>query len=212
MSTPTSNLIRTAFVFGAFALASAVVVTAVNWGEISRVTGPVRQITPENFTGVKDITPGQIVQVTGTPDVLNAVSMEGRNDNLAVYYFAPLKEYGTNFIVRVKKTKLNSNSQTFTGQIIGLTQTEYDARIRTALNKPVTLTDTERAELDTQTINDLTEQTTNNFTGATLLILEGEIPDPGVTVSNVIFWTFVLFIVLVTTFRKYVFQHLYTGR
>jgi hypothetical protein len=207
-----SNLVRTVLVFAAFGLASAVIVTAINWGEISRVTGPVKQVTPENFTGIKDITTGQIIQITGTPDVLNAVSMEGRNDNLAVYYYVPLKEYGTNFIIRVKKTKLNSSPQSFTGQVIGLTQTEYDARIRTALNKPVTLTDTERAELDTQTINDLTEQTTNNFSGATLLVLEGEIPDPGVTVSNVIFWSFVLFIVLTTTFRKFVFTHLYTGR
>lgn len=207
-----SNLIRTALVFAVFGLASALIVTAINWGEISRVTGPVKQVTPDNFTGIKDVATGQIIQITGTPDVLNAVSMEGRNDSLAVYYYVPLKEYGTNFIVRVKKTKLNSTTQTFTGEVIGLTQTEYDARIRTALNKPVTLTDTERAELDTQTINDLTDQTTNNFSGATLLVLEGEIPDPGVTISNVIFWSFVLFIVLTTTFRKFVFTHLYTSR
>lgn len=185
------------------------IVVAVNSRELARVTAQVKLITKDNFQGPKDITIGSVISIQGTPDVINAVSMELRNDDTAIAYFAPLQEYGKNFVVRIKRSQLQSRMQTFTGEVVGLTQTEYQNRIRTELNKPVRLTDQDRADLDAQTIQELQDKTTNDFSSATLLIQDGQVPSASVTYSNIAFWSVILSIVFITIFRKKIFPHLY---
>lgn len=164
------------------------------------------KITPDTFGGVDAVPTGEIVEVTGTPDLLNAVSLEKKENGEAVYYYVPLKEYGTSIVVRIKKAKLKSESQTFIGTVTGLTKTEYDTRIRNVLNKPVELTDNDRGDLDADTITLLTDQTTKDFNSKSLLLIDGETIDTGSLYAYITFWTVILFAGGVTMFRHYIFR------
>jgi len=188
-----------------FAL-SIFVVYLFNASAVAKATTPHSVVTPETFTDTKNISAGDVIEITGTPDLLNAVSMEDRNTNNALLYYVPLKEYGVNFVVEIKKSKLRTESQTFTGTVEGLTNTEFGTRIRNSLNKPVELSDADRGELDSETINILTDQTTNEFTSKTLIVQDGKIPDPGSVYANIIFWATLLFAAIVTLFRRFIFN------
>lgn len=163
-------------------------------------------VTPEDTTAIDSINFGDVVEVTGTPDLLNAVSLEDRNGGEVYSYFVPLKEYGTTFVVEMKKSKLRTELQTFAGITDGLARTEHDTRIKNRLNKPVELDDQDRADLDADTIEILTNQTTNEFTSKTILLFDGQVPDPGSVYAGIIFWSSLLFVAVVTTLRHYIFR------
>lgn len=162
-------------------------------------------ITPDNVVAVNDISEGDVVEIKGTPDLLNAVSMEDRDSGEVLTYYVPLKEYGTNFVVQIDKAKLRTEEQTFTGIAIGITHTNLENRIRNRLNKPIELNDSDRADLDADTIQALTNQTTNEFTAKTLMIQDGQIPDASGIYATIAFWGVLIFLALSTLLRKLIF-------
>lgn len=182
------------------------VVVFFNRDSLVKANTAHKQITPDTFSGTKDINLGEILEVKGTPDLLNAVSMEKKENGEAVWYYAPLKEYGNNVVVQIKKAKLKSEQQTFVGTAISLTKTEYDTRIRNVLNKPVELNDNDRGDLDADTIQLLTDQTTKDFNSKTILVQDGETVDVNSLYGYIAFWTALLFIGLTTLGRRYIFR------
>ncbi len=182
------------------------IVFAFNYSAVSRAVKPWTVITPQSFTDTKNINVGDIVQITGTPDLLNAVSLEDRDTSTSLSYYVPLKEYGANFVVQIKKSKLHTSSQTFVGTVDGLTNTAFGTRIRNSLNKPVELSDADRSELDPDTINILTQQTTNEFSSKTLIINDGDIPDTNAVYANIAFWSALLFAAVTTLLRRFIFK------
>ncbi|MCA9379080.1 hypothetical protein KC640_01505 [Candidatus Dojkabacteria bacterium] len=189
-----------------FAALAGGVVFLLNKGQLDQASSARIVVSPEDTTAVETINFGDVVEVTGTPDLLNAVSLEDRNGGEIYEYFVPLKEYGTTFVVQIKKSKLRTEQQTFTGITTGLASTEHDTRIKNRLNKPVELDDQDRADLDADTIEILTEQTTNEFTSKTILIFDGEVPEPANVYTSIFFWSVLLFMAAVTALRHYIFR------
>lgn len=185
---------------------AAVGVFILNSDELELASRQVKNITPDTFAGTKDINYGDIVQLTGTPDLLNAVGLEDRTTGNIYEYYVPLQEYDSNFIIQIKKSKLRTELQTFTGVVTGLTREEYSTRIRNVLNKPVELTDDDRAELDSDTIQILSEQTTRDFTSKTLMVIDDQIPDVNSVYANIVFWSLLLGVAGVTFFRHQIFS------
>lgn len=178
----------------------------LNKGELDRVSAPRISISPDKVVDAQDIPFGAVVEIKGTPDLLNAVSMEDKDSNAVLTYFVPFKEYGTNYVVEVKQNKLRSTEQTFTGTATGLTQTQHENRIRNRLNRAIELSDDDRADLDADTIQILTDQTTNEFTSKTLIIQDEKLPDANRVYATVIFWGTLLLLGATTLFRKSIFQ------
>ncbi len=182
------------------------VVYLLNKEGIDKSQAPVIEITPEKVVDTKDINFGDIVSIVGTPDLLNAVSLESREGDEVYYYFVPLKEYGTSYVVEIKQGKLLSELQTFVGSAVSLTGTEHESRIRNRLNKPVELSDDERENLDAETIEILTDQTTNDFTSKAVLIRDGNVPDLDAIYANIAFWGALLTATMLTFARRYIFR------
>jgi hypothetical protein len=166
-------------------------------------------ITPDTFAGTDQIELGSIVEITGTPDLLNAVSLEERNTNKVITYYVPLKEYDTNFVIEVKKANLRSEQQTFIGEVNGINKTYFDKRIKNVLNKPVELSDEDRAELDPDTIELLVKDTTKEFPNKALLINDGKVPMVSQLIASLIFWTVIVWTVIATLFRRVVFKDIF---
>ncbi len=175
-------------------------------GEVARLQQQNLIITPDTFSGTGEIELGRIVEITGTPDLLNAVSLEERNSEKALSYYVPLKEYGTNFVVQMKRERLTSDQQVFIGEVNGINKTEFEKRIKTVLNKPVELSDDDRAELDPETIELLVNETTKDFPNKALIVVDGQIPENAQIVSGVVFWATIISIALITLFRRRVFK------
>lgn len=181
-------------------------VFALNKRELDRVNAPKVEINPQKVVETKDVAFGQIVEITGSLDLTNAVSMEDKDNANVIKYFVPFREYGTNYVVEISKAKLRSDTQTFVGVATGLTQTEHENRIRNRLNRPVELSDQDRVELDAETIQILTDQTTNEFTSKTVLIRDGQVPRQEDVFASMLFWWVLAFLAAVTLARKSIFS------
>lgn len=181
-------------------------VFVLNKGNLDKVSAQRITITPENVVATKDINFGDVVEITGTPDLLNAVSMEDKDDAEIFTYYVPFKEYGTNYVVQMRKTKLRSEQQTFAGIATGLVSTAHENRIRNRLNRPVELTDQDRVDLDPDTIEILTNQTTNEFTSKTILIQDEKLPSADQVYASIAFWGTLAFLGVATVFRRTIFS------
>lgn len=191
-------LILAAVIYGA--------VFILNKGNLDKVSAPRTTISPDKLVDTKDINFGDVIEITGTPDLLNSVSMEDKDSSEVLTYYVPFKEYGTNYVVQIKKTKLRSEPQTFTGIATGLTTTEHENRIRNRLNRPVELSDQDRVDLDPDTIEILTNQTTNEFTSKTILIQDEKLPDANQVYASIAFWGSLAFLGVATIFRRTIFS------
>lgn len=189
--------------------ASGGIVYIFNSDEISTANRENLVITPDTFAGTSEIELGRVVEITGTPDLLNAATLFERNSDKVIAYYVPLKEYGTNFVVEIDRSRLSSEQQTFIGEVDGINKTEYEKRIKTVLNKPVELTDDDRAELDPETIETLLEETTQDFPNKALLVFDGQVPQESQVLSNVVFWSVILSVLLITLFRRVIFRDIF---
>lgn len=198
---------------------SAGVVFILNKGYIDNANREIIEVTPENYNEniKKSLNNDDIVKITGTPNLLQQVSQEPTNDKdeearKNIYYYVGLKEYGFDFVVKIKKGKVVSQSQTFTGKITGLSQTEFGTRIKNSLNKPVNFDETVNreiaAELDEESKAQIADKSTAKFTDSTLLVLDDEVVNLNGIYTNIIIYSSILSIFLITFFRKRVFPGL----
>lgn len=202
-----NKVLRTLVIIAILAGISTAAVVALNATALSRASKPATIIPSEGFSlDGSGINPGDVVQVTGTPDLLNAVAMENRSDKKILANFVPLKEYGSSFVIRVRTSQLRSEVQTFEGSVQTITELGYDNRLRSVINKPVEFSDADRAELDAETISLFTDQTTNQFPAKTLVVLDGDIPEATAVYASVAFWSVCLTVALATIMRSYVFK------
>ncbi len=216
------NPFKTIFYILLFTVISAGIVYLLNKSTLDAANRPLDTITPENYndTVKNNIQIGDTVQITGTPNLLyqieqinNAISTgtnQSGDDKIPQYYYVGLKEYNFDFVVRILPGKLFAKPQTFTGKAVGLAQTEFSTRIKNSLNKPISFEESinkdASAELDDEAKSQISEKSKATFSNATLLVMDGDIIDTNQTHLNIIFWTIVLSIFLITLFRKRVFS------
>jgi hypothetical protein len=175
-------------------------------------------IKPETFTeSVRNsVEFDDIVEITGTPNLLQQVSQESsRNTEDSVrntYYYVGLKEYGYSFVVRVKKGKVVTQQQTFKGIVTGLSRTEFGTRIKNSLNKPINFDDSVNRdisrELDDEIKKKISDQSVAEFTDSTFLILDEEVVELNHIYSNILMYSAMSTIFVVTVFRKRIFPGL----
>lgn len=187
--------------------------------DLSLANKAVKVVKPENYTDklLQEISYDDVVEITGTPDLLKQVSQEGaklndegQSEKSVDYYYVGLKEYGYDFVIRIKPGKLFAKQETFRGRVTGLTKTEFDNRIKNSLNKEINFQDSvnEEAakEIDAETQGQLSERSKANFTSSTLLILDNETINEKEVYIKVIFWGILASVFLITLFRKTVFD------
>ena len=174
-----------------------------------------RSVTSENYNDElkNSLQFGSIVTITGTPNLLKQVSQESKEvtDESAIqYYYVALKEFNEDFIVRIKPGKLNAESQSFTGKLIRLSDTEFGTRIKNSLNNSIDLSEEENVDasnqLDVDSKNLIAENSKGNFSNETLLILDEDIINERQVMLGIALWTTVLSLFLITLFRRIVFQ------
>ncbi len=202
-------------------------ITAISFGgvyflyrnDLSMANKPVKVVKPDNYTDklLQEISFDDVVEITGTPDLLRQVSQEGERLNdegetirSVDYYYVGLKEYGYDFVVKIKPGKLFAKEQTFRGRVTGLSKTEFENRIKNSLNKEINFQDSvnEEAakEIDAETQGQLSERSKANFTSSTLLVLDNETINEKEIYTKVIFWGILLSVFLTTLFRKTIFD------
>lgn len=187
--------------------------------DLSMANKPVKVVKPDNYTDklLQEISFDDVVEITGTPDLLRQVSQEGERLNdegetirSVDYYYVGLKEYGYDFVVKIKPGKLFAKEQTFRGRVTGLSKTEFENRIKNSLNKEINFQDSvnEEAakEIDAETQGQLSERSKANFTSSTLLVLDNETINEKEIYTKVIFWGILLSVFLTTLFRKTIFD------
>jgi hypothetical protein len=194
------------------------IVYLFNKDALESANKPKKSLTSESYTeeARDSVQVGDVVEITGTPNLLQQVSQESLdsstsdpNDRKIDFYYTGLKEYGSDFIVRISPGKLKAESQQFSGKVIGITHTEFDNRIKNSLNKAIdfkeSINSESAAELDEASQKQIAEQSTSSFTNSTLLILDGEVTDPSQIQLNILFWSAIFTLFLTTLFRKKVF-------
>lgn len=196
---------------------SFAVVFFLNKDSLDKSSRPIKELTADNYTDSikKQIEIDDTVSIKGTPNLLNQVSQESlidgsSSDRKIDYYYVGLKEYGYDFVVRIKPGKLNAEMQTFTGKVIGLSQTEFGLRIKNSLNKPINFDESVNQqasnELDSESKDQLSLKSEANFTNNTLLILDGEVIEYSNVIGGIVFWSSILSLFLITLFRKRIFN------
>ena len=214
-----SNPIKSIFLILLIIGLSASIIYVLNKSYIDTAQKEIKEITSETYNEAAkaEIQFNDIVKITGTPDLLHQVSQEPTNDKdeegkKNIYYYVGLEEYGYDFIVKVKKGKVISESQTFTGKVIGLSQSEFGTRIKNSLNKPINFDDsvnkTISKELDDESMKQIADRSTAKFTDSTFLVLDGEVVNLDGIYSNIVIYTTLLSLFLITFFRKKVFPGL----
>jgi len=214
-----SNPLKSIFFILLFITISVAVVGFLNKGSLDVANNPVKKITPDTYNeSIKQsIKFDDIIEITGTPDLLHQVSQEPLNDKdegakRNVYYYVGLKEYGFDFVVRVRRGRVNSKTQTFTGRVTGLSRTEFGTRIKNSLNKPVNFEDSVNREianeLDEESKKQIEDKSSAKFTDSTFLVLDGEVISLNEVYSNIILHSTLLSLFLITIFRKTVFPGL----
>lgn len=214
-----SNPIKSIIFISLIIICSGAVIYLLNKSYIDTAQKPVVQVTPENYSeSTKDsINYDDTVEITGTPNLLQQVSQEPTNDDdeearKNIYYYVGLKEYGYDFVVKIKKGKVISEMQTFVGRATGLSNTEFGNRIKNSLNRPINFDDSVNQdisqELDEESKEKISTQSEAKFTDSTLLILDEEVIDLNGIYTNIIIYTTVLSVFLITLFRKRVFPGL----
>jgi hypothetical protein len=212
-------MLRSLFIILLFSIFSFGLFYWLYLNEINIAKKPIRQVSPENYSSsIKNqIFYGDVIEITGTPDLLHQVSQEGKiinedgtkKDGIQ-YYYVGLKEYGHDFVIRISPGKLFSEQQTFKGKVVGLTQTEFGNRIKNSLNKPINFNDSVNKEaskeLDIESQEEIASQSKANFTSSTLLVLDNEITNINDIYAKVFFWGVLLDIFLIAVFRKIVFN------
>lgn len=209
------KIIKTlAYIFVLSAL-SFTAVYLLNKNNLDMAQKEARTINPETYNSeVKNsLQFGSVLTINGTPNLLKQVSQESKeqtDDSAVQYYYVALKEYGEDFIIKIKPGKLNAQSQTFTGKLIHLGDTEFGTRIKNALNNTIDLSDEENLDagnqLDIDSRNLIAENSKGNFTNETFLVVDEDVLNERQVVLGIALWTSVLSLFLITLLRKKVFQ------
>jgi len=188
----------------------------LNKSTLDKSSRPIKEVESTNYTeAIKNqIEIDDTVTIQGTPNLLTQVSQESllqgsTSERKIDYYYVGLKEYGYDFVVRIKPGKLNAEMQTFTGRVMGLAQTEFGTRIKNSLNKPINFDESVNSqaanELDPESKTQISQKSEATFTNSTFLILDEEVIEYSTVFGTVILWTAILGLFLITLFRKRIF-------
>lgn len=209
------NILRTVFRILVVLVISVGIVGILNIQYIEQAQKPVLEITPDTYSvEVKRlIQKGDVVQILGTPDLMLQVSQEPVNPEATVddiiYHYAGLKEYGFDFVVRIKRGKLESSEQVFRGKVIGINETNFEGRIRTALNREINFDDSVNrdisAEIDQSSKDQIRAKSVGSFTSSTLMILDEDELKLDQIYNNMVWHTTLLSLLLLAIFKKNIF-------
>jgi len=196
---------------------SFALVYLLNKNTLDKSSRPIKEVSANNYTeAIKNqIEVDDTVTITGTPNLLNQISQESFQVNSTSerkidYYYIGLKEYGYDFVVKIKPGKLEAKQQIFTGRVTGLAQTEFGTRIKNSLNKPLNFDESVNSqaasELDIESKTQLSDKSVANFSNTTLLLMDEEVVEYSTVFGSIVFWTATLSVFLITLFRKQIFS------
>ncbi|RMD77311.1 hypothetical protein D6810_01325 [Candidatus Dojkabacteria bacterium] len=207
------SLLRSIFFVFALVGISAGIVSFSYSEQLRLLSKPILEINPETYSPqVKSsIEKGTIVRISGTPNLLIQVSQEPSKDvkNPIIYHYAALKEYGFDFVVRIKRSKLNSKFNTFQGKVLGINDTEFGNRIKNGLNKEINFADQVNKELSSE-IDDAVKKliavnSAGQFSNDALLVLDEEVLDYYQLYQSLITNTVLLSIFFIAVFKRSIF-------
>ena len=181
--------------------------------QLNKLSKPLLEITPENYGPEikKNIEINDIISILGTPDLMMQVSQEPlkKNSESISYFYAGLKEYGFDFVVRLKKSKLTSIQQTFKGRVININDTNFKNRIKTSLNKEINFNEQSNKifaeSLDEKTKKQIIANSAGQFSNTTLLILDEEYITLNDVYVQMLMSIIGLAVVLISIFYKKIF-------
>lgn len=209
------NPVKTVFLMLICITISFGLVIILNNQYLEQAARPVKVVQPEGYLESQkaQIQLGDIVQITGTPNLLYQVSQEptdkSQDPNAVVYHYVGLKEYGFDFVVKIKKGKLESTKQTFIGKVNGISKTEFGSRIKNALNKPINFDEAVNEEvakeLDETSQSQIAQRSEGKFTDNSLLVLDEEVINVNEVYANIVIHSTLLSVFLVAFFRKKIF-------
>lgn len=209
------NIFKTIFGVLLILVISVVLVGALNMQYIEQARKPILEITPETYSVEvkRAIQKGDVVQITGTPDLLLQVSQEpveqNTESNEIIYHYAGLKEYGFDFVVKMKRGKLESKQQVFRGKVIGINDTSFEGRIRNALNREINFDDSMNreisSEIDQSSKDQIKAKSVGNFTSSTLMVLDEDVINLDQIYNNMIWHVTLLSFLLIAIFKRYIF-------
>src|SRR6185369_13144554 len=101
---------------------SAIISYIASSAALDLISREIKTITPENVGELKDtLRNNDIIKVSGTVNFLYLV----KDEDTANYYFAGLKEFGEDFIVKIRADKLVLDKQDFVGKVVQLSNDSF---------------------------------------------------------------------------------------
>jgi len=209
------RIIKTLAYIFVFSAISFTIVYLLNKNSLDVAQNEEKEITPDNYNSdiKSSFAAGSMIKITGTPDLLKQISQEKKDTtdtNGIQYYYVALKEYGSDFVIKIKPGKLNDQKQTFEGKLVHISDTSFGSQIKNALNNPINFDDKVNqdaaAELDSDAKNLISESSKGDFSDSTFVVLDGEVLNSRQIILGIILWTTVLSLFLITLFRRIVFQ------
>jgi len=209
------RIIKTLAYIFVFSAISFTIVYLLNKNSLDVAQNEEKEITPDNYNSdiKSSLAAGSMIKITGTPDLLRQISQEKKDTtdtNGIQYYYVALKEYGSDFVIKIKPGKLNDQKQTFEGKLVHISDTSFGSQIKNALNNPINFDDKVNqdaaAELDSDAKNLISESSKGDFSDSTFVVLDGEVLNSRQIILGIILWTTVLSLFLITLFRRIVFQ------
>lgn len=186
---------------------SAIISYIASSAALDLINRGIKTITPENVAEIKDtLRNNDIVKISGTVNFLYLV----KDEDSPNFYFAGLKEFGEEFIIKIRADKLILNKQEFTGKVVQLSNDSFSERLVNAINAPLDFSDEQNKQLKDQ-LNEaarkkITESSRGDFTDLSILILDGEVVNKDQIYTNIIIVFGITSIFLLTLFRKKIFK------
>ncbi len=186
---------------------SAIISYIASSAALDLINREIKSITPENALEIKDtLRNNDIVKITGTVNFLYLV----KDEETTNFYFAGLKEYKEDFIIKIRADKLILDKQEFIGKVVQLSNDSFSQRLINAINEPLDFSDEQNKQLKDQ-LNDaarkkITESSRGDFTDLSILILDGEVVNKDQIYTNIVIIFIITSIFLLTFFRKKIFR------
>lgn len=184
------------FMFAAF------ISYAINSTTIRLLNSSTKTLTQENISSLSQ---GDIVEFEGTIDYLHLLS-DNSNDEHTIY-FAGIKEYPNQLIVKFKSNKLSFDKQIFKGKVELLSNTNIADDLISKLNSSIDLNSERNKDAVTQFNGEEKEEIIKTSVGnfskdSSVLVLDEVLVDRNSIFLNVFVTFGVVTIFLFTLFRN----------
>lgn len=182
----------------------------INASSLQQLNSPAKVITQENVNDIlNEIDHGDIVEITGTIDLLRLASDSNINPENA-NYFAGLEEFPDMVIIKFRYSKLNFEVQNFRGQVVRLEDEPLATEIISKLNGKIDfnnpLNSTIAEQFSETTKQEIIDSSEGNFDNDSILILDEVLIDQNTIYTNIVLIFTAVSLFLLTLFRSKIFR------